>query len=284
MKYANLHMHSKFSDGGFTPEQLVLIGKSLGYRAMALTDHETDGGVKRFFTAATAEGLDVMSGVEFYGRDCGFTFHILALDYDMDDPGFRRFVQERRDAYSEWTRKIVERGVSLDILTDFSWNDVLDVSEEGTWICVEQLFEAMMKKGLLSHFPKEEETKRVRALLINAPEAQALRTPNPSAEEVIRVIRKAGGVAVLAHPTPEWTKCVDILVGYGLNGIEVSHPDFIGNWAYLASEAAKTYRLYRSGGTDHTGALSCCGGNLAIPALQGITDEEFYTMKERRLS
>lgn len=284
MKYANLHMHSNFSDGGFTPEQLVLIGKSLGYRAMALTDHETDGGVKRFFDAATAEGLDVMSGVEFYGRDCGFTFHILALDYDMENPAFRAFVNDRRDAYSEWTRKIVERGIALDILPGFSWNDVLDESEEGTWICVEQLFAAMKKKGLLSRYPKEEETVRFRALLIKAPEAQALRSPIPRAQDVIRVIRQAGGVAVLAHPSPEWTKCVGKLVEYGLNGIEVSHPDFIGNWAYLASEAAKTYRLYRSGGTDHTGALSCCGGNLAIPALQGITDEEFYTMKERRLS
>ena len=41
MKYANLHLHSTFSDAQFTPEQLLLIGKSLGYGAMALTDHET---------------------------------------------------------------------------------------------------------------------------------------------------------------------------------------------------------------------------------------------------
>ena len=39
MKYANLHLHSNFSDGGFTPKQLIRIGKSLGYRALALTDH-----------------------------------------------------------------------------------------------------------------------------------------------------------------------------------------------------------------------------------------------------
>lgn len=44
VKYANLHLHSTYSDAGFTPHQLVLIGKSLGYKALALTDHETDGG------------------------------------------------------------------------------------------------------------------------------------------------------------------------------------------------------------------------------------------------
>jgi predicted metal-dependent phosphoesterase TrpH len=46
MKYANCHLHSTYSDAQLTPAQLVLIGKSLGYKAQALTDHETDGGVK----------------------------------------------------------------------------------------------------------------------------------------------------------------------------------------------------------------------------------------------
>ena len=56
MKYANLHLHSTYSDAQLTPEQLVLIGKSLGYRALALTDHETDGGVKEFAVVAEFHG------------------------------------------------------------------------------------------------------------------------------------------------------------------------------------------------------------------------------------
>ena len=46
MKYGNLHLHSTYSDAQFTPKQLFMIGKSLGYHALALTDHETDGGVR----------------------------------------------------------------------------------------------------------------------------------------------------------------------------------------------------------------------------------------------
>ena len=56
MKYANLHLHSIYSDGLLTPHQLVIIGKSLGYRALALTDHETDGGVRPFMNSARSEG------------------------------------------------------------------------------------------------------------------------------------------------------------------------------------------------------------------------------------
>jgi hypothetical protein len=70
---------------------------------------------------------------------------------------------------------------------------------------------------------------------------------------------------------------------YGLNGIEVSHPDMTPETVQLAKQAAKAFRLYRSGGTDHTGAMSCCGGKHAIPALHGIDEEDFRIIKERRL-
>ena len=68
MKYANCHLHSTFSDAQFTPEQLVLIGKSLGYGALAVTDHETDGGCQRLMRAAKAEGIEAIAAA--YGRAC----------------------------------------------------------------------------------------------------------------------------------------------------------------------------------------------------------------------
>ena len=52
-------------------------------------------------------------------------------------------------------------------------------------------------------------------------------------------------------------------------------------WAPTAEDV--TINLYRSGGTDHTGPMSGCGGNLAIPVFNGITEEEFTTLRERRL-
>ena len=68
-----------------------------------------------------------------------------------------------------------------------------------------------------------------------------------------------------------------------LNGIEVCHPDMDEKTTILAKEAAKAFHLYRSGGTDHTGAMSACGGAHAVPALQGIDEEDFYIIKERKL-
>jgi len=279
MKYANCHLHSTFSDAQFTPEQLVLIGKSLGYRALALTDHETDGGVKRFLAAARSEGILSVAGVEFYGDEDGTNLHLVALDYDMDDPGFRAFVKERCELELETTHKRVERGIKMGFIYGITWNDVLDHAEEGTWICIDTVINTMKaKKAVDSNY----DWVYFRREGFKGPVAMSLAAPPPSAEQVIRTIRKAGGVAALAHPYQQ-TQYVEKLVSYGLNGIEVSHPDLYENTAYLALQAADTYNLYHCGGTDHTGPMSGCGGKLAIPVFNGITEEEYTCLTERRL-
>ena len=279
MKYANCHLHSTFSDAQFTPEQLVLIGKSLGYRALVLTDHETDGGSRHFMDYARQEGIFSVSGIEFNGLEGRENLHLVALDFDMDDPGLRELVKERCHLKAERTRKCVERGLKMGFIYGITWNDVLDYAEEGSWICTDTVISTMKAKRAVdsnydwAYFRKEG---------FRSPEAVSFIPPLTSAERVIRVIRKAGGVAALAHPYKQ-TQYVPRLVEYGLNGIEVSHPDLYENTAYLALQAADTYNLYHCGGTDHTGPMSGCGGKLAIPVFNGITEEEYTCLTERRL-
>ena len=279
MKYANLHLHSTFSDAGFTPEQLVLIGKALGYRALALTDHETDGGCKDFFAAAIREGIECVSGAEFYGMQDGVNLHLTALDFDMDNPKLRAFIKLRCDLYGEYTRKCFERGREIGVITDVTWNDVLDVNRDGSWLCINSVINTMnIKKAV----PANYDWAKFRALVFKAPETIAFKAKKPSAKEVIEVVRGADGIVALAHPYKQ-THFVKQLVEYGLNGIEVSHPENYENTSFLAIEAAKEFNLYHCGGTDHTGPMSACGGNLAIPVFNGITEEEFAILKERKL-
>ena len=278
MKYANLHLHSTYSDAQFTPEQLVLIGKALGYRALALTDHETDGGCKAFFAAAEREKIDCVSGAEFYGMEDGVCLHLTALDFDMDNPKLRAFIKERCDAYGEYTRKCFERGRDIGVITDMTWNDVLDFTPDGAWICINSVINAMnIKKAV----PADYDWTRFRTLVFKAAEVKAFKTVKPTAKEVIEVVRAADGIIALAHPYQQ-THFVKQLVEYGLNGIEVSHPINYEDTSRLAVELAKEYNLYHCGGTDHTGPMSGCGGDLAIPVFHGITEEEFATLKERR--
>lgn len=279
MKYANMHLHSTYSDAIFTPEQLVLIGKSLGYHALALTDHETDGGVKGFMDFAKKEGIKTVSGVEFYGKDFGINFHIAALDYDMNEPGIRAFIKQRCELHMEHTRKCFEKGIEIGFIEGVSWDDIMELTPEGSWMCIDSVMNVMRLRRCV---PVDYDWDEFRKVVFKSDFAKANRVTPPTAEEVIKVIRKAGGVAALAHPTAAWLEHVPQLVEWGLNGIEVSHPGMQNHTPVMAKEAAATYNLYHCGGTDHTGPMGGNAGRLAIPVFNGITEEEYYTLVERR--
>ena len=83
----DLHMHSMFSDGTFTPEELVEAGVRNGVTAMALTDHDTTAGVPRFLAAAAAAGMTAFSGVEVSADAGAGTMHILGYGVNPEDSG-----------------------------------------------------------------------------------------------------------------------------------------------------------------------------------------------------
>lgn len=279
MKFANLHLHSTYSDAGFTPTQLVCLGKALGYKALALTDHETDGGNDEFFRVAKREEMLVITGAEFYGHLNGKKMHLTALDFDREAPEVRALIRQRCDLQAAWLKECFERGVEKDVIKGVIWEDVLDYAGEGRWLCTDTLAEVLRIKKAIPpegmRYVKEHTTKD--------PEMKAKKAEYPTAAEVIQAVRSAGGVIALAHPTESLMGIVGELVELGLNGIEVDHPGIAPEVMPLCDQAAQQYNLYRCGGTDHTGPMSCCGGKHAIPVWSGITEEEFYTLTERRL-
>ena len=281
MKYANLHFHSTYSDAQFTPEQLVLIGKSLGYRALALTDHDTDGGVKPMMAFAEKEGIDTISGVEFTGVWNDEMLHLTALDYDMDNPIIREVIDTRTALRTERTHQFFEVARKRGYIDGITWDDVLKANGKGTWICFDSLCVAFSKFKVPMH-PK------LRQDIFNSDEVKASlsATPPPdrahTAPEIIKAVRDAGGVIALAHPY-KWTQYVPDLVKYGLNGIEVDQFHNYENTSFLALEMAHKYNLYHCGGSDHGGPMSGNGGEYAKPSGHGVTEEEYYTLKERLL-
>lgn len=282
VKYANLHLHSTYSDAGFTPHQLVLIGKALGYKALSLTDHETDGGNRVFAEECRAEGIDCITGVEFYGKMDEYKVHLTALDFDPEEPTLRAFIKKRCDLQAEKTRKTVEFGIEKGYLEGITWQDILDRTPEGSWLCIDSVLNAVREMRIELPITIDE----IRPLVFKAPEVKAFSNPHPEAEEVIRAVRKAGGVIALAHPSAPFMNFIEKLVDMGLNGIELGHPNITQDAPErvpLILEAAKKYNLYHCGGTDHTGPMSCCGGVNARPTFDGISEEDYFKLKNRTL-
>lgn len=276
MKFGNLHLHSNYSDAMLTPEQLVLIGKSLGYKAIALTDHDTDAGFRELKKHADREGIDSMIGAEFVGMYKGVALHITALDYDPDNPGIRSFIKSRIEIENERNRKCFMRGVEMGFIEGLTWDDVIRYNPNGAYLCIDSIFNAykIMKLEIPENF---------RQVIYKDPAARAFDMPFSNAEDVIKIIRRAGGVATHAHPYHGQTRLIPELVELGLNGVEVCHPSMTEDEMREASDMADAYKLYRSGGTDHTGPMSGVGGKHAIPVFNGVTEEEYATLRERRL-
>jgi len=274
MKFANLHLHSTCSDAEFSPHLLPRLGKALGYKALALTDHETDAGCEIFRRFCEEEGILCITGAEFYGSVNGIGCHLTALDFDPNEPALRAYIQERCDLAYEHTRLCFQKGVENGSIRDFTWQEVLDQTHPGAWFCYDTVLNAMQAR--------HRDITGVKDVFIS-PEAKAIKPPYPNAKKPIEAVRKAGGVIALAHPGAKGILQVPTLVEWGLNGIETNHPNIPEDRLPLCLEAAEHFGLYRCGGTDHTGPMSAVGGEYAIPADNGLTEEEFFILTERRL-
>lgn len=274
MKFANLHLHSTYSDAELSPRQLVRIAKALGYGALALTDHDTDGGCDLFMQEARLEGLETLTGAEFYGKVNGIGCHLTALDFDPGHPALRAYIQERCRLAYEGTHACFQMGVASGAIRDITWEQVTELTAPGSWFCYDTVLNAMHARHMDITGVKE---------VFLTPEAKQYRPTYPNAEEVIRVVRQAGGIIALAHPGEKGLQEIPTLVDWGLNGIETDHPSIPPERLPLCLEAAEHFGLYRCGGTDHTGPLSGNGTPYAIPVYNGITEEEFFILKERRL-
>lgn len=262
----DLHVHSIFSDGSFTPEELLAEAESAGISAIALTDHDSVGGLPRFFSAARNARVRAISGVELSTElPCG-PVHVLGYDFDsgLVEETLQRIHASRLDRNEKILRSLNKLGVHLDM------NDVHSQAGRGTVSrlhfaralqsrgCVESVDEAF-EKYLGEGRPAYHERWRV------------------SPEDGVAMIREAGGLAVLAHPfSIKMTESeLDAFAGRlklrGLAGIEALHSrhDIEARKAY--SHLADKHGLAVTGGTDFHGAsipdlkLGVGFGDLCVP-------------------
>lgn len=295
MKYGNLHLHTVYSDGILLPGELCARAKEMGYGAVAITDHFTVRGHESFAAAAEAAGLEYLLGIECYGENGGHNHHIVGYHVDQTEPAFAKYLQDNEE-WSYRAMKVRFDGmVAADAVEGLTWQEVLDDTPGLCWICNEQIFASLIKRR---GWKQEDYYTRFMPAFKTAdpkiPNTPAQRT----AEQIIRMIRNAGGIASLAHPHGQTHQLPD-LYRMGLNCVEYDHPDIDGYDAAQARLFAESHRMYLSGGTDHTGPqladaphLRCAVPNgpkygkgiltpMHIDVRCGVTKEEFDALKNR---
>ena len=290
-QFANLHLHSTHSDGVYSPEELVRIAKNEGYRALALTDHDTTTGNVLVRAECEKNGLDYIFGCEFSSpwRERRINFHIVGFDFDPEYPEMKEYLAQRSFCEAEQTRILFERGLAEGLLHDITWDEVLDYNKGVTWLCNNHVFNTMKAKKLATDLDYMNFFRSVYGKRRSEVKPPYEFLP---IDKMLRLIRDAGGFAVVAHPHNQ-LHAIPELVNMGLSGLEVWHKLLSDEERLEALALAKEYNLFISGGSDHEGL---CGGYYSTsehpeetafyaPELSLGTQEAFFReIKSRVLS
>jgi predicted metal-dependent phosphoesterase TrpH len=277
--WVDLHCHSTASDGTSAPSQVVELAVSSGLSGLALTDHDTVGGVTEAAEAARKAGLDFLPGIEI---SCDVprpaTMHLLGYGVDPHSPILndltRRLLQGRNDRNPRIIDKLNELGVSITMqeVEAEAGGEVVGrphiaavLLRKGYVSSIKQAFDEYLAQGGLAYFDKERLTPR----------------------QAIGLVQQSGGIPVLAHPTQLRTendaqleRIVKDLKDVGLAGIEVIHSDHDAALVEKYSKLADRFGLIKTGGSDFHG-INKKDIRLGIANGRRIPREFFDALVER---
>lgn len=244
---ADLHLHTTASDGRLSPAELVFQAASLGLDVIALTDHDSVGGVAPALAAAREfPSLRVIPGIEISTDVSQGEVHILGYFIDPCNSGLTEALAKlhnsRQVRAQKMIAKLAQRGLSID------WGRVQELSRGGS-VGRPHIAQAMLEQGYVLSL-KEAFTKYIGRKRPAYVEREKI-TPSEAVELVI----KSSGLPVLAHPAEinHLVELIPQLQKVGLAGIEVYYNGYTPQITkYLASLACK-HGLVASGGSDYHG-------------------------------
>ena len=266
MDTIDLHTHSTFSDGTFTPLQLVKYAEEKGLKAFALTDHDTTEGVKEAKSIET--NVEVMSGVEISTRYDKKEIHIVGLYVNENDADLNKQLKYYREKRVTRNFEILEKLNSLGV--NITIDDVKE-SCTGDVISRAHIAKALVSKGFVGSYTEAFD----RYLGDNKCAYVPRETLNY--EESMELITKAGGVPVLAHPLlykMSDTNLENMMVKLrqkGLKAVEVYYSTHSNSDTQHIMAMANRVGLIYSGGSDFHGAtkpkidMGTGMGKLAVP-------------------
>ena len=266
MDTIDLHTHSTFSDGTFTPLQLVKYAEEKGLKAFAITDHDTTEGIKEAKSIET--NVEVISGVEISTRYDKKEIHIVGLYVNENDADLNKQLKYYREKRVTRNFEILEKLNSLGV--DITIDDVKE-SCTGDVISRAHIAKALVSKGFVGSYTEAFD----RYLGDNKCAYVPRETLNY--EESMELITKAGGVPVLAHPLlykMSDTNLENMMVKLrqkGLKSVEVYYSTHSNSDTQHVMAMANRVGLIYSGGSDFHGAtkpkidMGTGMGKLAVP-------------------
>lgn len=239
--FADLHLHTVYSDGKLTPLELTSLLEENGIKKCAITDHDSIGAAEN---EKTAKGVECIYGVEFSCRYKEISVHILGYvkSYEYVKPFLKERNEDRLRRAEEMVRKLNNVSVHItieDVLKEAGSADAVgrphiarQIIKQGFAQSIEEVFYKYIGDGAPCYVPKF-----------------AFKV-----EDTLEIIHKSRGLAVVAHPMENNViSILDELLEYNFDGIEVFTPKNDVKWIERLCYKAERGKYLITGGSDYHG-------------------------------
>jgi 3',5'-nucleoside bisphosphate phosphatase len=274
-KKIDLHMHSTASDGKNTPSELIDEAMDAGLAAIALTDHDSIGGLSELIAAGAKKDFEVVTGVELEINDGDFKLiHVVGLFFDHTNNKIKKMIMDAQEERIRNKKAMIKKINSLGY--KITMKEVEAIAED-------TVGRPHIARILVQRYPDEFKTvsEVFDKLLGNGKPGFVPREKLISFKEAIEVIHAAGGIAILAHPflNKKPFEVLDYFLMHGGDGVETIYPysdilktPFDNEWIKKEGnpklmEIIEEKDLLESGGNDYHGVVDHGAqlGELEIP-------------------
>lgn len=247
---ADLHIHTNYSDGVFSPEKVIDAAISVGLEVIALTDHDnilSYNVAQNHLKKLKEEGektIEVLSGVEINTMCEDYEIHILGYFMDTENAEFKNLIKVQQQARVKQTKEIVrllnKEGINV------KYDDITSQVAEGGSIGRPHIAKAITNAGGTSSIME------AYAKYINDNSPVYIRRKTVTPHEAVEIIYDAGGIPVIAHPhdLDVAEPLIKELMQYGLRGIEAYHRKHSPAIVEYFSSMAEELGLIVTGGSD----------------------------------
>ena len=268
---ADLHIHSNFSDGKYSPKEIVNLAIKNNFSTISITDHDNINAIKIALEYGSINGIEVIPGIEFSTDLNDKEVHILAYFIEYENKKLKDFISGIRN--SRILRLIKMINLLNDLGCMINSNEFINKYSENVTLGRPHLAMEMVNRQFVRNY--------VEAFIhyIGDGKPAYIKKPNPDIKEVVELISETGGISFLAHPGKYFNEMqLADIINSGIDGIEIIHPSHSGDSTEYFKKIAAENFLLESGGSDFHGIVQQDINNFG---KYFIGNKEIINMKRR---